>query len=389
MPRNGADIYELPPGTYGEPDETIYSGKYNTFLDDVAFDLNAPRPIQSGGTGALTAAEAIVNLGGEIAGQVVVNYDEHVWISGSFSSSAGATAAPLADKDFVGMCVIHENEDFVFLAARVTNSTDNPGDEYFRHKRDGVWGDWTLSDKLDVTGGTMTGPLTATDLTATGNLSVGGIANVTGALTVSGNNTVNGNQSVIGSLSVTNDITVYRSYAPSSGYIFYSNAGGRYFGFNGSAFDLVGGGLTINGNALTVGAAASVAHGLTVGHAITGYSSLNVAGHCTLGNATVNGGVLYMNAGNNYYIQQSGGVLNYNGQTIYHTGNLSVPASVTNIRFVYVGDWLVNTYNMTEPYGSSACVTGMHIHVDTQSYAFRFRQCQYYIGGGWANAHGA
>ena len=45
MPRNGSDLYYIPPGTEGFPDTTIESEKYNNYIHDVETDLNTPRPI--------------------------------------------------------------------------------------------------------------------------------------------------------------------------------------------------------------------------------------------------------------------------------------------------------------------------------------------------------
>lgn len=63
MPRNGSGVYGLPPGTPGVPDTPVESAPYNTFTADVEGDLNLPRPIVAGGTGASTAAQALINLG--------------------------------------------------------------------------------------------------------------------------------------------------------------------------------------------------------------------------------------------------------------------------------------------------------------------------------------
>jgi hypothetical protein len=62
MPRiPGTGVYEQP-----APDvltaTVIESTVYNAFVNDVETDLNLPRPITSGGTGASTAAEATTNL---------------------------------------------------------------------------------------------------------------------------------------------------------------------------------------------------------------------------------------------------------------------------------------------------------------------------------------
>lgn len=61
MPRvNG--VYQIPPGTYGVPNTTIESAKYNAFVDDIAADANAPRPVTAGGTGSATAVGGNDNL---------------------------------------------------------------------------------------------------------------------------------------------------------------------------------------------------------------------------------------------------------------------------------------------------------------------------------------
>lgn len=63
MPRNGAGAYTRPPGLDGVPNATIESADWNLFVADVEQDLNTPRPIVAGGTGAGTAAQARINLG--------------------------------------------------------------------------------------------------------------------------------------------------------------------------------------------------------------------------------------------------------------------------------------------------------------------------------------
>jgi hypothetical protein len=62
MPRT-SDIYSVPPGTDGVPNTTISSTAYNRFVHDVETDLNTPRPVIAGGTGANNAADARTNLG--------------------------------------------------------------------------------------------------------------------------------------------------------------------------------------------------------------------------------------------------------------------------------------------------------------------------------------
>ena len=57
MPRV-ADIYSRPAGIDAIPNQTIESVDYNINVADVEADLNLPRPIVAGGTGASTASGA-------------------------------------------------------------------------------------------------------------------------------------------------------------------------------------------------------------------------------------------------------------------------------------------------------------------------------------------
>jgi hypothetical protein len=180
MPQDPFSNYQYPEGTRGVPDTTIESEKYNGFLDDlVANDLNIPRPVHRGGTGAVTADAALVNLSAEKAAQLVTNYDSHVWMPGSFRSAADATGAPVALHAFAGICYIGEplvnppTNANVIVSARDMGETTSPGRVYVREKKVGVWGAWveqvgnavdlvaiTDARYINVTGDAMTGPLT-------------------------------------------------------------------------------------------------------------------------------------------------------------------------------------------------------------------------------------
>lgn len=159
MPRNGSDIYFIPPGTEGFPDTTIESAKYNAYIHDVETDLNAPRPIVAGGTGANDADEALANLGAEKSSQVVTNYDSHLWKPGSFHSAASATALPIPGHAFVGWVVSSDSPADppanlnVVVHARDQNDIVVPGRVYVREKKSGVWGPWSI-DGTGVSGPT-------------------------------------------------------------------------------------------------------------------------------------------------------------------------------------------------------------------------------------------
>lgn len=63
MSRNGAGVYSLPAGSTVANGDVSDAADLNTPLSDIEADLNTPRPIVAGGTGASTAANARANLG--------------------------------------------------------------------------------------------------------------------------------------------------------------------------------------------------------------------------------------------------------------------------------------------------------------------------------------
>jgi hypothetical protein len=157
MPRNpGTGIYTKPyPDVIS--DTTIESTVHNGEIADIETDLNTPRPIVAGGTGANNAAGARSNLGAERAMQTVTNYDTHVWENGSFWSAAGATAAPYAGI-FSGICYIANNDPNVITVEARDAAT---GVNNVRQKLGGVWGAWVseAATYVNTTGDTMTGDL--------------------------------------------------------------------------------------------------------------------------------------------------------------------------------------------------------------------------------------
>ena len=139
MPRDGSHNYNLPfPDVVA--DTVIESAVYNGFTNDVALDLNTPRPIAAGGTGASNGRDAMINLKGEVSGEVVTNYDSHPFIAGSFLSAGTATGGPIVDHDFSGIC--HVNGADITLEARDYDDTAVPGRKYIRQKIGGTWNPW-------------------------------------------------------------------------------------------------------------------------------------------------------------------------------------------------------------------------------------------------------
>ena len=156
MPRDGSGIYSIPPGTQGTPDTTIESAKYNAFAADLEADLNAPRPVIAGGTGATNAADARNTLDAERSMQPITNFDADLFEAGSFFAASGATNAPVAGHAFTGITYGPDANNFVVEARDQTT-----GLMWVRSKAAGVWGAWSAdaSDKVARAGDTMTGDL--------------------------------------------------------------------------------------------------------------------------------------------------------------------------------------------------------------------------------------
>jgi hypothetical protein len=163
MPRDGSGQYSQPFPNVVEG-TTIESAVYNGYTADVTIDLNTPRPIVAGGTGANNAHDAMINLKGEVAHQIVTNYDSHIFVSGSFESN-GATGQPTPGL-FLGVAVVNQSAAFATLSGRTT-----AGVAYNRNFDSGAWGPWLLQSGsvaeadaryVNSTGDTMTGALIQT-----------------------------------------------------------------------------------------------------------------------------------------------------------------------------------------------------------------------------------
>ena len=110
MARNGSGVYSLPAGSTVTNGDTSDATDLNTPLQDIEADLNTPRPVVAGGTGASSASAARTNLG---IGNVGLNfiatldasasstlvftdfdsatYDGYVFVLGNIIPSADAT----------------------------------------------------------------------------------------------------------------------------------------------------------------------------------------------------------------------------------------------------------------------------------------------------------
>lgn len=133
MPRDGSNVYGRPAGTTFSPGTKILSSKVNLSLDDIAADLNLARPINAGGTGGTTAAEARANLGVDAAVQPFTDVasaattdigavaSQNVRITGTttITSLGTATAGTFRRIRFAGALTLTQNPTSLILPGKV------------------------------------------------------------------------------------------------------------------------------------------------------------------------------------------------------------------------------------------------------------------------------
>lgn len=125
MPRDGSGVYSVPPGTPAVSNETIDSGKYNGFLGDLVTDLNAARPITSGGTGATSDEAARSALGLKIGVDIPSYLAVRNFLSGLTISNNVADA--VNDIDIAAGCAMDStNTILMALSAPLTKRLDAP-----------------------------------------------------------------------------------------------------------------------------------------------------------------------------------------------------------------------------------------------------------------------
>jgi hypothetical protein len=377
MPRDGAGVYSRPAGIDAVTDTTIESAKYNLNVQDVETDLNTPRPISSGGTGASNAVDAIVALGGEIANQGDVrNFATFPFKSGSFFASPGATDTPegagASANWFEGICYTTNLAGDFFLEAR-TLATNT---KYLRRKAGGVWQAWVRddpSDKVDRAGDTMSGNLTISKGTPTlfldkASATGGDVSQIVGTtagsvrwivrlgnegaeaadfgndfsiLRYGGANTYldtpltisRGNSLVTltGQLQVNAGITANGNIQAKGGTLFFQT-GGQNLRFDAGVgyYTLDGGALQLNGALTTTGALAT--------------TSIAASGDITAnGNIQAKGGVYFFQDGGKQLKFDPSGFFALVGGGLSIASNLSVTAAITAGSYIQAGGVLATT----------------------------------------------
>jgi len=302
MPQDGSNNYYYPPGTPGIPDTTIESEAYNTFLDDLVInDLNIPRPIHRGGTGAITAHDALVALHGEEALQNVTNYDMFPFVSGSFHSAVGATAAPTAGA-FAGICYVHATSGDMTIEARAVDDADNKGPMSVRQKRAGVWGAWV----------TQVGP--ASDLDAALALKVAKAGDT-----------------------MTGDLIMTRLATPTTGYVYFGNTGTKYIGFDGTNI-IASAGLNVTGPITATGNINTAATVTATGNINTAAALTANAGVWSGYSAPVGGSYFFGNNGTRSLTHDGTNFTFYGGSVNIASGNINAAAGYVSTTGLLVSE---------------------------------------------------
>jgi hypothetical protein len=285
MPRNGSGVYNHPFPDVVEG-TTIESAVFNGNTSDVEQDLNTPRPIVAGGTGANNAHDAMIALSGEIANQVVTNYDTFPFVPGSLYSVPGATAGPPSGgttTDYFTGIYYEAGPGSRFIEVRA-NTT---GIKYVRQYLSSAWLPWkqqpgSVADLdaayVNAAGDTMSGGLSVPQLSVSGasGIYVGanGAINCTGSISLntgsptallSFSNLPNKylqydgtNFNFVGgpvyTPSLISNGAVYSGAAGTNGSYYFGQSGTKYLNYDGTNFNLVGGtmvtsGAVVNGTA--------------------------------------------------------------------------------------------------------------------------------------------
>jgi hypothetical protein len=250
MPRDGSGVYTQPypvvvAGT------TIASAVFNGNTSDVAQDLNTARPIVAGGTGATSASAARTNLGAEAANQIVTDYNTFTFAAGSFSSAAGATAAPSANA-CAGICYLSDPA-YVVLEARDWSTRIR----YMRRRVAGTWdATWTslgtgsLADLdtvyVNVGGDVMTGNLTAPALLTNGGAVTSAITATTGTFQFGSSGTrylsYDGTNYLLAGATLVVAGAIYSAPTATTGAFQFGQSSTKNLSYDGTSFVFAGGG---------------------------------------------------------------------------------------------------------------------------------------------------
>ena len=146
MPRSSNGVYQLPSGSQAQPNTVIESAQFNATILDIQQDLNAPRPISSGGTGqstltavktafGITALENVVGTGSINAGNITSGTVAPARLSGTYNISISGNAATASNAATAGHATTAGNAttaDSAATAGNATNLGGQPASNYAR-----------------------------------------------------------------------------------------------------------------------------------------------------------------------------------------------------------------------------------------------------------------
>lgn len=289
------------------------------------------------------------------------------WDAGNFNP---ALKANLASPAFTGTAT---------FAARPTFAGNTPWDS----------GNFTASSKADLASPAFTGTATfANRPTFAGNAPWdAGNFNPATKLNLTGG-TLTGALTVGGALSVTGDITAYRTATPTTGALYLNQAGTKYLYYDGTNFNLNGGGLTVvGGNYVQVNAASPTLDLLWNGVYLS-RQVVDSSGNHIFKDGSNGDNKMYLTTGGRLWLKNINGFLeDYIYNQDYYYGRIYA-ANITG-RQVYAADHGNGTAagtGMWEPYNGGV-ITGRETVLFngayiTGSYRWRFLQMRS-IDAGW------
>jgi len=177
MPRSG-DNYDYPAGTLGISGQTIFSARYNAWVEDIKATLNLPLPVSKGGTGASNISGtggARDNLNVPAIEQKITNWalmevnglpaeQGFVWSDTTPDAGAPVSGHPFAGTYYWGdVPTPPAGPQNAVVVLQDLHSSAVPGITYIKQKKGGgAWSAWQVQGSGQFvlkTGDTMTGPL--------------------------------------------------------------------------------------------------------------------------------------------------------------------------------------------------------------------------------------
>lgn len=162
MSRDGSGVMSWPSGGLAISGQPVSSTAYNAFRADLLDDLNTPRPITMGGTGAATAAAARTALGAMAADATLTALASILTATGKIPYATGVDTVSEADSQAYGRSLLNAADEATLKAlVNLEIGTDVQAYDADTAKTD-VATDWTAAQSIPLKAGNETaGTLTA------------------------------------------------------------------------------------------------------------------------------------------------------------------------------------------------------------------------------------